>query len=52
MGERFSGILVQFAKMRLDGDTKAAFLAMNQALKARAEKGTSSGTGPEAWCLL
>jgi hypothetical protein len=37
-GERFSGILVPFAKSSLDGGTKAGFSAMNQALKARAEK--------------
>jgi hypothetical protein len=36
-GERFSGILVPFAKSRLEGGTKAGFRAMNQALKARAE---------------
>jgi hypothetical protein len=36
-GERFSGILVPFAKSSLDGGTKAGFLAMNRALKARAE---------------
>jgi hypothetical protein len=36
-GERFSGILVLFAKSSLDGGTKAGFVAMNQALKSRAE---------------
>jgi len=36
-GERFSGIMVPFAKSSLDGGTKAGFLAMNRALKARAE---------------
>lgn len=36
-GERFSGILVLFAKSSLDGGTKAGFIAMNQALKSRAE---------------
>lgn len=40
-GERFSGILVAFAKSSLDGGTKAGFLAMNQALKARAEGGAN-----------
>jgi hypothetical protein len=37
-GERFSGVLVPFAKSRLDGGTKAGFVAANQALKARAER--------------
>jgi hypothetical protein len=36
-GERFSGVLVPFAKSSLEGATKAGFLAMNQALKSRAE---------------
>jgi hypothetical protein len=36
-GERFSGILVLFAKSSLDGGTKAGFVAMNEALKSRAE---------------
>jgi hypothetical protein len=36
-GERFSGVLVPFAKSSLDGGTKAGFVAMNQALKSRAE---------------
>ncbi|HLJ51460.1 MAG TPA: SRPBCC domain-containing protein, partial [Bryobacteraceae bacterium] len=31
-GEKFSGVLVPFAKSRLDGGTKAGFIAMNQAL--------------------
>lgn len=35
--ERFSGILVPFVKSSLDGGTKAGFIAMNQALKSRAE---------------
>jgi hypothetical protein len=37
-GERFSGLVIPFAKSSLDGATKAGFSAMNQALKARAEK--------------
>jgi hypothetical protein len=37
-GEKFSGLLVGFAKAGLDSKTKAGFIAMNQALKARAEK--------------
>ena len=37
-GEKFSGFLVVLAKSRLDGGTKAGFVAMNHALKARAEK--------------
>ena len=36
-GEKFSGVLVPFAKSSLDGATKAGFVAMNQALKSRAE---------------
>jgi hypothetical protein len=36
-GEKFSGILVGFFKSSLDGETKAGFEAMNQALKIRAE---------------
>jgi hypothetical protein len=38
-GEKFSGILVAFAKSSLEGGTKAGFVAMNQALKTRAENG-------------
>jgi hypothetical protein len=36
-GERFSGVLVPFAKWSLDSGTKAGFVAMNQALRSRAE---------------
>jgi hypothetical protein len=36
-GEKFSGVLVSFAKASLDGGTRAGFIAMNKALKARAE---------------
>jgi hypothetical protein len=36
-GEKFSGVLVGFAKASLDGGTKAGFIAMNAALKKRAE---------------
>ncbi len=36
-GERFSGLLVPFAKSSLDRGTRAGFEAMNGALKARAE---------------
>jgi len=36
-GEKFSGILIPFARSGLDGGTKAGFLAANEALKARAE---------------
>jgi hypothetical protein len=36
-GERFSGVLVPFLKSSLESGTKAGFVAMNQALKARAE---------------
>ena len=41
-GERFSGVLVPFAKSSLDGRTKAGFVAMNEALKTRAEGSTIS----------
>lgn len=37
-GEIFSGILVGFAKSGLEGGTKAGFVAMNEALRARAEQ--------------
>jgi hypothetical protein len=40
-GEKFSGVLVPFAKSRLDGGIKAGFLASNQALKARAERAST-----------
>lgn len=36
--ERFSGVLVPFLKKMLDGPTRQGFEAMNQALKARAER--------------
>lgn len=36
-GERFSGVLVPFAKSSLESATRAGFEAMNKALKARAE---------------
>jgi hypothetical protein len=36
-GERFSGVLVPLAKSSLAGGTKAGFVAMNEALKTRAE---------------
>ena len=36
-GERFSGLLVGLMKARLDTGTKAGFMAMNDALKKRAE---------------
>jgi hypothetical protein len=37
-GEKFTGILVPFAKASLEGGTKAGFAAMNEALKSLAEK--------------
>ena len=37
--EKFSGLLVPFLWKSLDQDTRAGFELMNQALKARAEKG-------------
>lgn len=36
--EKFSGILVPLLSRMLDGDTRRGFEAMNQALKARAER--------------
>jgi len=36
-GEKFGGVLVGFAKASLDRGTKAGFIAMNAALKKRAE---------------
>jgi hypothetical protein len=36
-GEKFSGLLVPMARAQLDGGTRAGFIAMNQALKQRAE---------------
>lgn len=41
-GERFSGILVAFSRSRLEGGIKTGFLAMNRALKARAESAVNS----------
>ena len=41
-GERFSGVLVPLAKSGLESGTRAGFLAMNEALKRRAEPVTSS----------
>ena len=38
-GEKFSGLLVGLAKSSLDGGTRAGFISMNEALKARAEAG-------------
>ena len=36
-GEKFSGILVGFAKVKLECEIKSGFIAMNQALKLLAE---------------
>lgn len=36
-GERFRGLLVPLLRGSLDGATRAGFVAMNEALKARAE---------------
>ena len=36
-GEKFSGLLVSLAKATLERGTRAGFIAMNQALKNRAE---------------
>jgi hypothetical protein len=41
-GEKFSGLLVGIAKSSLDTKTKAGFVAMNQALKVRAENPSSA----------
>jgi hypothetical protein len=40
-GERFSGLLVGMAKASLDRGTKAGFIAMIAALKARAENSST-----------
>ena len=40
-GEKFSGVLVSLAKATLERGTRAGFVAMNQALKTRAENGLS-----------
>jgi hypothetical protein len=42
-GEKFSGVLVPFAKSSLNGGTKAGFIAMNEALKVRAETAANPG---------
>lgn len=36
-GEQFSGLLVPLVRSRLESGTRAGFVAMNQALKSRAE---------------
>jgi hypothetical protein len=40
-GERFSGLMVGLAKSSLEGGTRSGFVAMNKALKARAESAGS-----------
>jgi len=40
-GERFSGLLVPLLKASLEQSTKAGFVAMNDALRQRAERGGS-----------
>jgi polyketide cyclase/dehydrase/lipid transport protein len=40
-GEKFSGLIVGLAKASLDRGTKAGFVAMNAALKSRAENGST-----------
>jgi hypothetical protein len=40
-GEKFNGMLVGLAKATLERGTRAGFVAMNQALKTRAENGLS-----------
>jgi hypothetical protein len=40
-GEKFSGLLVSLAKATLESGTRAGFIAMNQALKTRAEHALS-----------
>jgi hypothetical protein len=36
-GERFSGLMIPFAKASLDRGTRAGFVAMNKAIKLRSE---------------
>jgi hypothetical protein len=40
-GEKFSGLIVGLAKASLDRGIKAGFVAMNAALKSRAENGST-----------
>jgi hypothetical protein len=40
-GEKFSGLLVGLARSSLEGGTRSGFVAMNEALKARAESAGS-----------
>lgn len=40
-GEKFSGLLVGLSKSSLEGATRAGFVAMNKALKERAESAAS-----------
>jgi hypothetical protein len=49
-GEAFSGVLVGLAKKSLDRGTLPGFVAMNEALKARAENLQSAQVGSEANC--
>jgi hypothetical protein len=42
--EKFSGLLVPLSKRMLNGSTRAGFVAMNEALKARAEQTPQSST--------
>jgi hypothetical protein len=42
-GEKYSGVLVPFAKSMLDRDIRAGFMGMNQALKVLAESNTALG---------
>jgi hypothetical protein len=37
-GEKFGGLLVGLSKSKIEGGVRAGFIAMNQALKSRAEK--------------
>jgi hypothetical protein len=42
--ESFSGLLVRLMKKMLDGSTKSGFIAMNEALKQRAEAAASAAS--------
>jgi hypothetical protein len=43
-GERFRGLLVPLLRARLERDTRRGFVAMNEALKRRAEGGDRRGS--------
>lgn len=41
-GEKFSGLLVPLARASLEGGTRSGFVAMNEAIRLRAERARSS----------